>query len=70
MALSGSDGARARYNLTRTAAAAENTFMYLALMAVGAMLGFVLNFGHGMGTLLTLLLGGFAVLLLALVATG
>ncbi len=57
MALSGSDGARARYNLTRTAAAAENTFMYLALMAVGAMLGFVLNFGPGMGTLLTLLLG-------------
>jgi uncharacterized membrane protein len=60
MALSGSDGARAHYNLTRTAAAAENTSMYLALMAIGAMLGFVLNFGHGMGTLLTLLLGGFA----------
>ena len=34
--------------------------MTLALMAIGAMLGLVLNFGHGMGTLLTMLLGGFA----------
>ena len=34
--------------------------MTLALMVIGAMLGLVLNFGHGMGTLLTMLLGGFA----------
>ena len=34
--------------------------MTLALMAIGAMLGLVLNFGHGMGSLLTMLLGGFA----------
>jgi uncharacterized membrane protein len=34
--------------------------MHAALMAIGAMLGFVLNFGHGSETLLTALLGGFA----------
>ncbi len=34
--------------------------MYVALMAIGAMLGFVLNYGHGTETLLTALLGGFA----------
>ena len=34
--------------------------MHVALMAIGAMLGFVLNFGHGTETLLTTLLGGFA----------
>ena len=34
--------------------------MHVALMAIGAMLGFVLNYGHGTETLLTALLGGFA----------
>ena len=34
--------------------------MYVALIAIGAMLGFVLNYGHGTETLLTALLGGFA----------
>jgi uncharacterized membrane protein len=34
--------------------------MTVALMAIGAMLGFVLNSGHGTETLLTMLLGGFA----------
>jgi uncharacterized membrane protein len=34
--------------------------MYVALMAIGAMLGLVLNFGHGTETFLTVLLGGFA----------
>jgi uncharacterized membrane protein len=34
--------------------------MYFALMAIGAMLGLVLNSGHGTQTLLAALLGGFA----------
>jgi len=34
--------------------------MNVALMAIGAMLGFALNSGHGTETLLTMLLGGFA----------
>jgi uncharacterized membrane protein len=34
--------------------------MHVALIAIGAMLGFVLNYGHGTETLLTALLGGFA----------
>src|SRR5580658_2000028 len=34
--------------------------MTVALMAIGAMLGFALNSGHGTETLLTMLLGGVA----------
>ena len=66
MALSGSDGARdltyltGAAGLTGTAGSAGNTPMYFALMAIGAMLGLVLNSGHGTQTLLAALLGGFA----------
>ena len=34
--------------------------MHVALMAIGAILGLVLNFGYGTQTLLTVFLGSFA----------